>query len=188
MSITFRVMSTGDVHPLEPAAITLRELTNFCSFARANNLPMDMQGEDECTSPMLDFEVSICSIALGTLARIFNHDEQVIMILDEAQFTQRQVRFYKDDMSGGIMLDTASTIDGSINLSLATGTAFAVLEALDLPSDPFGEVSLTKLRDQLSNPNIRTSFRTRQIERYLPRLDKLAAIEVYQSEPQLAWG
>jgi hypothetical protein len=131
MTITFRVESDDDRPTVPAARITICQLAAFRNFAREHQLLGDEESEGDRGSSMT-FEVSICGFALAVLAKIFNMDEAVIAVLDEAQFRQRQIRCFKNDATGEIMMALSGTINGSIELDLANASAFAVLEALDL--------------------------------------------------------
>ena len=187
MTITFRVKSDDDTPSVPAARITIRQLAAFRNFAREHQLLGNEESKGDCGFSMA-FEVSICGFALAVLAKIFDMDEAVIAVIDEAQFRQRQIRVFKSDETGEIMMALSDTIDGSIDLDLADANAFAVLDALDLEADHCGTVTLTVLRDRLGDTAVRRRFTDRRIDHYLARLDRLAGIAAYEQEPQLVWA
>ena len=143
---------------------------------------------DDDITRSFSFEVSVCRFALAQLAPIFAYDLGAIAVLDEAQFCQRRVRFSKADETGEIMLDVSSTIDGSIDLDLAIGSAIAVLKALDLDLESTGDVPLAVLRKRLADDAVRSNFVAQRVEQYLTRLDRLAAIEAQEQDSRLVWA
>ena len=100
----------------------------------------------------------------------------------------RQVRFFKNDATGEIMMALSGTIDGSVDLDIANANAFAILEALDFEADNTGTVTLDLLRARLGDPVVRRRFTVRRIDHYLARLDRLAGIAAHEQEPQLVWA
>ena len=188
MSITFRVTTDDDTTAVPPTQITIRQLVAFRSFAREHRMLVDDLDRDDDMADMPSFEVSICGFALAVLAKIFDMSEAVIAVIDEAQFRQRQIRFYKSEATGEIMVALSGTIDGSIDLDLANANAFEVLEALDLEAETTGTVTLAVFRARLGDPVVRRRFTVRRIDHYLARLDRLAGIAAHEQEPQLAWA
>ena len=188
MSITFRVTSDDHSATVPAAQITIRQLVAFRNFARDNQVLPDGLGCDHDAGSMMTFEASICGFALAALAKIFDMNDAVIAVVDEAQYRQRQIRFHKSDATGEIMMALSGTIDGSIDLDLANANAFEVLEALDLEADTTGTVTLAVLRARLCDPAIRRRFTASRIDHYLARLDRLAGIAAHEQEPQLVWA
>ena len=125
MSITFRVTSDDDTATVPAAQITIRQLARFRNFARDNQVLADHLECDHDAGSMMTSEFSICGFALAVLAKIFNMAEPVIAVIDEAQYHQRQIRFYKCDSTGEIMMALSGTIDGSNDLDPGNANAFA---------------------------------------------------------------
>ena len=187
MTITFRVKTDDDTPSVPAARITICQLAAFRNFAREHQLLGDEDSEGDCGSSMA-FEVSICGFALAVLAKIFDMDEAVVAVLDETHVRQRQIRFFKSEATGEVMMALSGTIDGSIDLDLADANAFAVLKALDLEADHTGTVRLAVLRARLGDTAVRRRFTERRIDHYLARLERLAGIAAYEQKPQLVWA
>ena len=189
MSINFRVTSDEPHAAIAPAPVSVRHMVAFRHFARDHGILIDDLADDDAINRSFSFEVSVCRFALAKLAPIFAYDLGAIAVLDEAQFSQRRVRFYKADETGEIMLAVSSAIDGSVDLDLdlAIGNAIAVLKALDLDLDSTGDLPLTVLRERLADATIRTNFVAQRVEHYLPRLDRLAALTAHEQDPHLVW-
>ena len=188
MSITFRVSSEDETSTVAPAPISVRQLASFRNFARAHAILIDDLLEDEDITRSFSFNASICSFALAVLAPLFGSEPGAIAVLDEAQFTQRQVRLFKSDATGELMLGISNTVDGSVDLDLAIGNAYAVMKALELGAQSTGNLPLAVLRDRLADPRIRARFTAHRAGHYLPRLDRLAAIVAHEQEPRLVWA
>ena len=187
MSITFRVTSDTPHAPIAPAQVSVRQLVTFRNFARDHAILIDDLADDDDITRSFSFELSVCRFALAQLAPLFAYDLAVIAVIDEAQFCQRQVRFFKDDASGELMMKVSPTMEGSINLDLAMGSAYVVLEALDLPTNNQGTLPIAQLRERLSEPDIRARLHSRNVRQYLPKLDRLAAIVAHEQDPHLVW-
>lgn len=172
MSITFRVTSDTPHPAIQPAQVSIRHMDAFRSFARDNALLVDDLADDDDITRSFSFEVSLCRFALAELAPIFAYDLGAIAVLDEAQFSQHRLRFYKAEETGEIMLALSSAIDGSVDLNL----------------DSTGDLPLTVLRDRLAYTAIRTKFVAQRIVHYLPRLDRIAAINAQEQDPRLVWA
>lgn len=188
MSITFRVTSNTPHAPITPAQVSVRQLVAFRNFARDHAILIDDLADDDEITRSFRFEVSVCRFALAQLAPIFAYDLGAIAVLDEAQFSQRRVRFYKADATGEIMLAVSNAIDGSVDLDLATGNAIAVLKALDLDMTSSGDLPLAALRERLAGDAVRANFVAQRVGHYLARLDRLAALSAHQQEPRLVWA
>ena len=192
MSVTFRVTSEDETSSVAPAPISVRQLVAFRNFARAQAILVDDLPEGEDITRSFSFDANICSFALAVLSPLFGNEPGTIAVLDEAQFTQRQVRLFKSDATGELMHGISNTMDGSIDLDLdldlAIGNAIAVLSALDLDLANTGDLPLAVLRDRLADPRVRERFVNHRVEHYLPRLDRLAAIAAHEQEPRLVWA
>lgn len=188
MSITFRVTSDDSKSVVPPAIISIRQLVAFRHFARENRVLVDDLADGENITRTFNFQVSICRFPLAILAPLFGNETMAIAVLDEAQFTQREVRLWKAEATGELMLSVSATMDGSIDLNLAIGNAFAVMRALNLRPNNIGDLPVAVLRDRLADPRIRARFMANRVDHYLPRLDRLADIAGHEQEPRLVWA
>ena len=188
MSITFRVTSQDGKSAVPPAIISIRQLVAFRHFARENGVLVDDLADGDDITRSFSFDASICSFPLAVLAPLFGNQVEAIAVIDEAQFTQRQLRLYKASATGELMLSVSPTMNGSIDLDLAIGNAFAVMRALDLRPNNIGDLPVAMLRDKLADPRIRARFMAHRVDHYLPRLDRLSAIVGHEQEPRLVWA
>ena len=188
MSITFRVTSEDGKSAVAPAIISIRQLVAFRHFARENGLLIDELAEGDDITRSFSLDASICRFPLAVLASLFGNQPEVIAVIDEAQFTQRQLRLYKSFETGELMLSVSPTMNRSIDIDLAIGNAFAVMRALDLKPNNIGDLPVAVLRDKLADPRIRARFMAHRVDHYLPRLDRLAAIVGHEQEPRLVWA
>ena len=188
MSITFRVTSEDGKSAVLPAIISIRQLVAFRHFARENGVMIDDLEDGEDITRSFSFDASICSFPLAVLAPLFGNHADAIAVIDEAQFTRRQLRFYKNPATGELMLSVSPTMNGSIDIDLAIGNAFAVMRALDLKPNNTGDLPVAVLQDKLANPRIRARFMDHRVDHYLIRLDRLGAIVGQEQEPRLVWA
>ena len=185
MSITFALNVVAD-SIAKPATITARQLAAFRAFARARGELLDIEDDD----PILacSFEARVCPWALASICAIFDHDEAVIAVVEEAQFRGLNIRIWQDDATRSIRMVVASTPDGSTEMNLANANAYAVLETIGLGDDCCGEVALDDLSSRLADPTIRDAMTRSGLHGYLSRLDGLAQCGIENEEVRMVWG
>lgn len=116
MSIT-TLLSAGALRDVKPATVTARQLAAFRAFARERGELLDHDDGDPLVA--CSFEARVCPWSLASICTLFDHDEGVIAVIEEAQFRRLNVRFDRDDATRSISLRVASTPDGSDQQSRA---------------------------------------------------------------------
>src|SRR3546814_9470648 len=66
----------------------------------------------------------------------------------------------------------ALTSDCGLELDLAYGNAYALLEALGMATDSVGEIPLEQVRNRLADPDTPARAAERGVDHYLPRIEK----------------
>src|SRR3546814_11848281 len=122
------------------------------------------------------FEVRVCPLALATVTAIFDHDPAVISVVEEAQFRARRVCVHHCANSAEITMRVALTSDSGLELDLASGNAYALLEALGVDAETVGGIALSQLRERLADRA--TSLRALRfgVDQYLTRLDRTSEV------------
>ncbi|WP_337847869.1 hypothetical protein [Sphingomonas sp.] len=83
----------------------------------------------------------------------------------------------------------ALTSDKGLELDLAYGNAYALLEALGMDAESVGEIPITTLRKRLADPATLPRAVSRHVEHYLPRLERLlASVPEEDQETLVAWA
>lgn len=188
MSILFRVAVPGDEHPTPAAIITARQCAVFRRFLRdeGTRINIALIEPDEVLGD--SFEARVCPLALAAVTRLFNHDLAVINVVEEAQFRGRRIAIHHNALATEITLRVALTSDCGLELDLACGNAYALLEALGMDADSVGEISLDLLRNRLADPTTATRAAERGVDHYLPRMERLVASATDVEEARLAWA
>lgn len=186
MSITFRLASAGGIVHSKPAPISARQLAAFRAFVRANNVLTDDQDE-EPEHLSYSFEASVCRFPWAMIARILGGSEEIVAVVEEAQFLGRRLSFYRDRQAHTITVRVSDAIDGFEDINLHNANGYAVLDALGLPADSCGEIDLTELRARLTDPNTKRRFINAGVARRFGFFEAAAAIEDTDSS-RLVWS
>lgn len=186
MSITFSIRS--DTQPqAQPAPVTARQLAAFRSFARERGELVGTDALDDAGYLAFEFEARVCPWSWATIAGIFGDSEAVIAVVEEAQFEGLNVRFWKDPDTATIMMGVANRADGTREMNLANGNAYALLDALGAPRDASGEIDLDELVDAIGDPATRRHLERQGMSTYLDQLDTMAAAPSAQGK-RLVWA
>ncbi|MBB3588894.1 hypothetical protein E2E30_19170 (plasmid) [Sphingomonas sp. AAP5] len=185
MSITF-FLSAGAKNDVMPATITARQLAAFRSFARTRDELVEQEDDDPLEAG--SFEARVCPWSLASICALFDHDEGVIAVVEEAQFRGLNVRFYRDDQTRSISMRVADTPDGSRTVNLVDQTAHHVLDAMRLTDDHRGSIPIAELRQILAEPTVRENLHQLDTGMSLDRLDQLADQADTDHDFRLVWG
>jgi len=185
MSITFS-LSVGAKADVKPAIITARQLAAFRAFARDRGELLDQPDEDPLVA--CSFEARVCPWSLASVCAIFDHDEGVIAVVEEAQFRGLNVRFQRDDATRSISMRVATSPDGVSEVSLPSMSASRVLDALRLSDDHRGSIPVAELRDLLKEPTVRADLDQLDTGACLSHLDRLAGYVGDDDGIRMVWG
>lgn len=189
MTISFTV-ADDIVCELRSATVRPRQLAAFRSFARSESertgvTIIDPSGRGFAAT---DFEARICPFSLATVSALFDHDPDVIEVLEEAQFRARLVRFSRDEADGTLRVHVAATPDGALEMAVANTNAYAILHALGLKPEPIGEIASEELRSKLQDPDVRARFAAEHLEHYATQLTSLAWLSSDASNARIVWA
>ena len=125
MSISFTAsVSASAVAPA--VAISVRHLAAFRAFARGRG---ERFGDEGDAFLAYIFEARVCPWSLAIITALFDHDPGVIAIVEEAQFRGLNVRFWRHDSKGQVMMAVASASETRVRPLTTTpspGTNFWV--------------------------------------------------------------
>src|SRR3546814_18190482 len=85
-----------------------------------------------------------------------------------------------------ITMRVALTSDCGLELDLAYGNAYALLEALGMATDSVGEIPLEQVRNRLADPDTPARAAERGVHHHLPRVVRLLASETGSGDDSLA--
>jgi hypothetical protein len=192
MSITFRIATAADDQPGPAATINARQLAAFRAYLREQGERLGIAlldpDNDEERVLALNFEARICPLAIAATARVFDYDQAVIAVLDEAQFRGRRVIVWWYELDRAIRMRVSSTSDAGLELDLATDSAHALLESLALRPDSVGEIPIDTIRERLANPAVRRRADAEGTARYLEQLDRLLGTADMDGATRLEWA
>jgi len=184
MSISF--IASVSASALAPAvAVNVRHLAAFRAFARERG---ECFGDEWDALLAYDFEARVCPWSLATIAALFDLDIGVIAVVEEAQFRGLNVRFWRDDALGEVMMAVATSLDGSAAIDLSNDNAYAVLAALGIDRDTRGRIAASDLRSIVGDPVVRTRLHRDGLGRYADQLERLATVERSEDEVHVVWG
>ncbi|MFT4026828.1 MAG: hypothetical protein QM676_08520 [Novosphingobium sp.] len=188
MSVLVRIAVPADEASDPTAVITARQLAGFRRFLRAegDRVGIDLMKPDEYLGD--SFEVRVCPLALAAVTGQFDHDPAVISVIEEAQFRGRRIAIHHSASEAEIRMRVALTSDCGLELDLAYGNAYALLEALDIATESVGDIALATLRERLADPSTLTRTAERRVRQYLPRLERLLASARDPEEARLVWA
>lgn len=185
MSITF-FLSAGRRVDTKPAIVTARQLAAFRAFARERGELLDHDDEDPLVA--CSFEARVCPWSLASVCTIFDHAEDVVRVVEDAQFRRLNIRFWRDDATRSITMRVADTPDGAPEINLANQNAYHVLDALRLADDNRGSIPVTELREILGQPVVRRDLERLAPGTYLDRFDRLAEYGGTEPGIRMVWG
>jgi len=188
MSVLFRITVPADDTTDPHAVITARQLASFRRYLRTEGerIGIALIEPDEYLGD--SFEARICPLALAAVTAQFDHDPAVISVVEEAQFRGRRIAVHHSSSAGEITIRVALTSDCGLELDLAYGNAYALLEALDIGVDSVGEIPLDQLRNRLADPETLVRAVARGVDHYLPRIERLLASVNDGEGARLAWA
>ncbi|HEX7857324.1 hypothetical protein ACQKJZ_18140 [Sphingomonas sp. NPDC019816] len=191
MSIVFRISTEFDDRPATAATVNARQLAAFRALLRSEGERtgtrlIDPDGEDALLADT--FEARVCPLALAAIARIFDYATDAITVIEEAQFRSRRVQLWRASPTGPLRMRVALTSDRGHELDLCEAPAMALLESLGLRADMVGEVPTETLRGRLANPTVQRRLREQDLDRYLPRLERLLADARFDDSSRFEWA
>ena len=188
MSVLFRIAVPADDTTDPQAVITARQLAAFRRYLRSegDRTGIALIEPDEYLGD--SFEARVCPLALAAVTAQFNHDPAVISVVEEAQFRGRRIAIHHDADAAAITMRVALTSDCGLELDLAYGNAYALLEALEIEAESVGEIALDTLRTRLSDPSTPARAAVRHVTHYLPRLERLLASANDLDDARLVWA
>lgn len=188
MSILFRIALPADDTPAPVAVITARQLAALRRYLRAegDHMGLALIEPDEVIGD--SFEARVCPLALAAVTGVFDHDPAVISVVEEAQFRGRRISIHHCASTAEITMRVALTSDCGLELDLAYGNAYALLEALRMATDSVGEIPLEQVRNRLADPDTPARAAERGVDHYLPRIERLLASATESGDARLAWA
>ncbi len=192
MTITFRIENGNGVLPPKAAVITpdqlasLRDLLAEQSLRLAMTMLLPIHGVTG--DPGFELEARICPLALAVVSKCFDHDPDVIAVLEEAQFLGRRVRIWQALRSRDFRIRLSLTPDDAPQLAMSEAHAMTLLYGLGLDRERTGVIAMTELRDRLTSPRIsRRLAADPAMASYVETLTAMAVLKPVEGEYRLAW-
>ena len=184
MSISFMALVSAAA-VAQPVAISVRHLAAFRAFARERG---ERFGDEGDAFLAYNFEARVCPWSLASITALFDHDASVISVVEEAQFRGLNIRFWRDDERGSVMMGVATTLDGSASVDLSNDHAYALLDALGIERDTTGAIAVSELRSIVADPAIRARVNRGGLGHYADQLERLTSVDRTEDEVHVVWG
>ena len=186
MTVTFQ-LKTKTTAVSKPAAVTLHQLCAFRSFAQTSGHLVGVFNDPDFTYLDEGFDARVCPWSWASLARIFGNQEEIISVIEEAQFLGLNVRFWRTEHTTSIMMGVSSTPDGSFPLDLTDHNAKMLLDAIGVECETSGAIDINDLADVINDPPTRRHLSWSGLEPYIEQLDRMARA-CLSPESQLVWN
>jgi hypothetical protein len=184
MLVTFRIVDFDTRLHSKPANLNARELATFRAIMRDNNIISDLD-EGEADGTAYNFEVSANSLPLAAFARPFEYRDDIIAIVEEAQFLGRSLRVQKDGLN--VTLRVSQHLALANDLMMTDTVAEKALQALGIDGRAKRTVSLAKLKELVCDPAIFAAFDNAKIGNIYDALARLATTDCGEQLPRLVW-
>lgn len=185
MTITFQLKSKA-APVSKPAAVTREQLSGFRAFAQTCGHLVGVLDDPDFSCLDEGFDARVCPWSWASLARIFGNQESVICVIEEAQFLGLNVRFWRIENTGEIMIGVSSNPDGSFPLDLNEQNAQLLLDAIGVGCKTSGAIDVNELADVINDPPTRRHLSSNGLESYVEQLDRMARA-CLSPESQLVW-
>jgi len=192
MTITFRIENGNGTLPPKAAIVTPDQLASLRDLLAEQSLRLGITMlvpiHGVTGDPTFDLEARICPLALASVSQCFDHDPDVIAVLDEAQFLGRRVRIWQAEHGGDVRIRLSLTPDAAPQLALTEAHAMTLLNGLGLDRSRSGVIAMTELRDRLTSPRIRRRLAADPaMASYVETLTAMAVLKPVEGECRLAW-
>lgn len=187
MLVTFRIIDTETPLHSIPARINARELAALRVLLQESAILPDIDdGETEAIATHFEFNAN--SLALATFARTFGHREDIITVVEEAQFLGRSLRIDQSDHDGDIVLRVSSHIAIARPLMMSEDLAGKLLRALGINTGKRRSIHIDQVRDLLADPAIYAAFQEAGITPLHASLSYLGYTELGDQIPIMEWA
>lgn len=192
MTITFRVRHETR-SPVAPQFITHRRAVALCALLDEKALRL---GEDmiypihgTLDTDSYAFEARVCPVALAQLSRVFYDWPPAIALLDEAQFRRRRLRISRASRHAYVIMEISTSHDCAPEVSMSNAGAYALLKTLGLSPDSYGAISLTDMRQRLTDPVIRGRLDgdPKGLGQYVYDLERMVETDTVSGQLSMAW-
>lgn len=187
MLVTFRIIDTQSRLHTKPAIISARELASLVTLLRTTGLIIDADPAETDHLPY-NFEFNANRLALARFAGTLNWREDIIGIVEEAQFLGRSLRVERADDGIAIQLRVSDHIALAADLLLRPDTAAKLFAAIGIDPARRSSISIDRLRDLLLQPRTMKAFEDLQIRTVFDMLAMTVNIDCGEQMPRLSWA
>ena len=187
MLVTFRIVDTQSRLHTKPATITARQLAKLATTLRDYRMVIDVDPSEIEHLPV-NFEFNANSIALAKLAGLFDWREDIIAIVEEAQFLGRSLRVERVPDSTDLQLCVSEHIALANDMSLREDTAAKLFAAIGINPATRTSISIDRLGDLLRQPSMAKAFDNLRIRTIYDQLAMTVTTDCGEQQPRLAWA
>lgn len=186
MLTIFRIVDTATPIKSKPASLGARHLAAIYNHILDTGVPTELEA-GEVEGIAMNFEFNANSVSLAKFAQIFVGRDDLLAIAEEAQFHGRSLRISKGASDHFASLCVSEHIALSPEITMSKDRADSVLKCLGLDRETSGTISITRLREVLSQTAIRQKFSKLGLDAAYDYLASYCAIEHGNTDPMLAW-
>jgi hypothetical protein len=186
MLVTFRIVDTQTQLHTTPAIITARQLAKLMATLRDTSMVVDAD-DGEVDHLPVNFEFNANSLALAKLAALFDWRDDIIAIVEEAQFLGRSLRVERVQDSTDIQLCVSEHIALARDLSLRADTATKLFSAIGINTATRTSISIVRLRDLMQQPSIAKAFTDLEITTVRRSLNLMLSTDCGEQMPRVEW-
>lgn len=187
MPALFRIIDTETALHSRPAPLNGREVAALrLLLQNEGRFAMLDSGEDDGTATK--FEYNANAIAVASFASIFKERDDVIAVIEEAQFLGRNIRVDRDHADEQLYLEVSSEIALSPPIAVTFEQADRVLECIGIDGAGKDKMPLARLREVLHSPSTAHRFDESNLSNIFDYLARMADTDCGEQLPHLAWA
>lgn len=187
MLVFFRLIDKATPLSSKPVHATMRDLGHLKGLLHANGViadPDDGQHEHSAKS----FEINANGIALAPFDTRFPGRDDLLCIVEEAQFLARMIRIDEAEDGSGATLSVSEHIAMTPDMAVTEIEASRIIRCLGITERRTQTISLDQLRTALEDPVIYDRFETNNLEAYYAYLTRIAGLEYGDQTPTMTWS
>ncbi|MDO7836890.1 hypothetical protein Q4610_17730 [Sphingobium sp. HBC34] len=192
MSIVFRIATAADDRDGPTATINARQLAAFRSLLRSEVGRDGRSHRDRTIRPAaVEGDAPVSELRLVEDGDHIRREVEDARHAGESQRADAGLEAVGERpllVIVGIDQREAEPASLGVEMDLATGNAYALLESLGLRPDSVGEMPVDELRKRFENPAVRRRMREQNVDHYADRLARLIATADTDDSSRFEWA
>lgn len=187
MPAMFRIVDTESPLHSKPATLNARELAALRVILQSTGrYAMPDDGETDGTA--FNFEHNANAVPIATFASVLGDREDILAIIEEAQFLGRAIRVSRASTSHEPQLQVSPYIALSPPIAVTFEQADRVLECLGFEAGEVPSIPLATVRQKLHDPATSYRFDRCKLSHIFDYLVRFCDTDCGDQLPHLAWA